>query len=341
MADLKITELPEDSSPTITDIIATVEDPGGTPVTKKVTLTNIDTLLSATVKTLTNKTLTTPIISNITAASATDMELNSGSSGADIVLGQGANGDVTVQAKGTGNILISPSTNCKLGIGLTPTANLHIRAGTATASTGPLKLTQSGAVLLTTPEVGVIEVDADVFYGTTDAGNRGYIPVRHFIRADSARTFTSNTSPQSIFNSPTNGRITLETGLYKFELLLALTGMSSTTGNAQLLFAGDATIGAWLWMLSGIQGTATTIGVLADFDVAFIATNASAASMVTASTGTVTRAFAHGTFEVTGAGTLIPQIDMVTASAAVASLGSYFMVERLGSTSVVSVGQWD
>lgn len=48
----------------------------------------------------------------------------------------------------------------KVGIGVTPTATLHLKAGTATANTAPLKFTTSGSVLLTTPEAGVMEVDS-------------------------------------------------------------------------------------------------------------------------------------------------------------------------------------
>jgi hypothetical protein len=70
----------------------------------------------------------------------------------------------------TGSTLIA--TGDKVGIGtITPTARLHIAAGTATANTAPLKLTQSGAVLLTTPEPGTIEAnDGDLLYYTIKTG---------------------------------------------------------------------------------------------------------------------------------------------------------------------------
>jgi hypothetical protein len=47
-----------------------------------------------------------------------------------------------------------------------------------------------------------------------------------------------------------------------------------------------------------------------------------------------------GTFEVTGAGTIIPSFAQTTAAAAVVSIGSYFKCNRIGSTSVTNVGQW-
>jgi hypothetical protein len=193
----------------------------------------------------------------------------------------------------------------------------------------------------TTPDAGTFpEYDGNCFYGTTDAGNRGVIPVVHFIRADSARTLPNDLNENAIFNSPSNGRITLETGLYKFEALIAVTSMSATSGNALIdwLGAGTATCGAWLWMYFGKDGTNATVAAL---NGATRITQDSAASIQTAGTGTEMMVSARGTFEVTGAGTMIPSIDQVTAAAAVVAVGSYFMCQRMGSTSVVSIGQWD
>lgn len=52
----------------------------------------------------------------------------------------------------------------KLGIGLTPTAILHLKAGTAAANTAPFKLTTGTA--LTTPEDGAIEYHSSHLYFT-------------------------------------------------------------------------------------------------------------------------------------------------------------------------------
>ena len=54
----------------------------------------------------------------------------------------------------------------ELGIGvLTPTADLHIKAGTATASTAPLKFT--AGTNLTTPEAGAVEFDGFNYFVTS------------------------------------------------------------------------------------------------------------------------------------------------------------------------------
>lgn len=211
-------------------------------------------------------------------------------------------------------------------------------AGSASAGSWPLFT--SGTVL-TTPEDGAIELDADCFYGCTDAGNRGYIPVRHFIRADVTRSPPNDTNLNAIFNSPANGRLTLETGTYMFEGLIQLTGMSATSGNVliDILGAGTATLATLLWVSYGMDAsTLTTPGTCSTGGAV---TKTSGASVIAAATGTAMYAWLRGTFEVSGAGTLIPSMKLVTASATTLAAGSYLMFERIGSQTVVSVGQWD
>lgn len=195
------------------------------------------------------------------------------------------------------------------------------------------------STLASTPAAGLIERDANCLYGVTDAGNRGVIPVEHYIRCDSTRTLPNDTATNAIFNSPANGRITLETGVYLFDMMIIVTGMSATSGSAfiDMLGAGSATVAAWLWRLSGIDNT--TPGSSVDDDSQYNVTSTSA--VITATTGTALRLQAKGTFEVTAGGTFIPSIDLVTAAAAVVSIGSYFTCKRIGSTTMVSVGQWD
>ena len=67
-----------------------------------------------------------------------------------------------------GSISAYDEVSACLGIGTTsPTAALHIKAGTATASTGPLKLTSG--TLLTVPEAGVVEYLSGTYYLTNAA----------------------------------------------------------------------------------------------------------------------------------------------------------------------------
>ncbi len=57
----------------------------------------------------------------------------------------------------------------RFGVGVTsPTAFMHIKAGTATANTAPLKF--NSGTLLTTAEAGAVEFLTDAFYGTITTG---------------------------------------------------------------------------------------------------------------------------------------------------------------------------
>lgn len=87
-----------------------------------------------------------------------------------------------------------------IGIGITPTnitARLHLPAGTATASTAPLKIT-SGGTLLTSAEDGAIETASDKIYFTIPTGTAR----KEFTLNDIA--LTSGRVPYAT----TNGRLT-------------------------------------------------------------------------------------------------------------------------------------
>jgi hypothetical protein len=62
----------------------------------------------------------------------------------------------------------------RVGIGVTaPTAVLHLKAGTATANTAPLKI--AAGVNLATPEPGAIESDGTNLYWTNSGSTRGQV----------------------------------------------------------------------------------------------------------------------------------------------------------------------
>jgi hypothetical protein len=214
---------------------------------------------------------------------------------------------------------------------------LPFPAGSASANSWP-KLT-SGTVL-TTPEAGALEYDGNAFYATTEASNRGLWPAVQIIRANATRTFTSNTSQQPIFNSPANGSLTLGVGTYLFECLVSMDTMSATSGNGKfsLNSGGTATLGSILYMTSGMDAALDTLTALSG--VSETTATQAATNIATAATATVLTFFVKGTFQVTVSGTIIPSFAQTTANAAVVKVGSYFMCQRVGSTSLVSVGNW-
>jgi hypothetical protein len=85
---------------------------------------------------------------------------------AGLILGTGNNASAPIIFKPnrTETVRFIPGGNCSFGIGASPTAIIHIKAGTATAGTAPMKFTSG--TLLTNPEVGSIEFLADSYYAT-------------------------------------------------------------------------------------------------------------------------------------------------------------------------------
>lgn len=287
-----------------------VDDPAGTPLSQKIALSDLMALFA------------NPVSDDGDSLGTTALKW------ADLFLASGGvinfnNGNVT---------LTHSAANLTLAGG-----NLNLATGTTTLA--PLKF--AAGTNLTTAEDGAIEMDANCFYGCTDAGNRGIIPVQHMIRSNATRTFTSNTNQQAIWTDPTNGTLTLETGTYLFEGLVAMTSMSSTSGNGKfsVIGAGTATLGDILWMAMGRDAAAEATGSNTTGSWHVIATQ-TGIDICIAAIPTELCFLVKGTFTVTGAGTIIPSFAQTTAAAAVVSIGSYFQCNRIGDTSVVSVGQW-
>lgn len=220
-----------------------------------------------------------------------------------------------------------------------PTLTLLLTTATCGASLASINI--PAGTVPTTPNDGDIFADANCLYGCTDAGNPGVIPITHIIRADSTVTQANDANAHAIFTTPTNGRLTLETGTYYFEGMMSWSSMSATSGNigVDILGAGTASTGGWLWRIWGQDAASGTIGGVSGI-WANTSTGAAVGS-VTAATAVVCNLAFSGTVEVTGAGTMIPTQTLANAAAAVLAIGSYIMFKRMGSTSMTSVGQWD
>lgn len=153
-------------------------------------------------------------------------------------------------------------------------------------------------------------------------------------------TLTSTGSNQLLFNGTTAGSLALGTGVYLFESLLYLTGMSATSGNGALdvLGAGTATCDRFGQSIVGIDNdTPLAAGALSG---SASVTKVSVASAVTAGTGSGLIAKWRGMFRVSAAGTIIPSIALVTAAAAAVKAGSYFRVQKIGESTETYRGTW-
>ncbi len=91
--------------------------------------------------------------------------------------------------------------NGNMGIGLTvPTASLHLKAGTAAASTAPLKFT--AGTNLSTTEAGAIEFDGSHLYFTaTNAGTRYQLDQQGGGITIGASTITGGTNTRILYNN--------------------------------------------------------------------------------------------------------------------------------------------
>ena len=201
--------------------------------------------------------------------------------------------------------------------------------------------TYTSGTNLTSAANGSVEYDGNVLMFTPSSTSRGAIPAQQFVALTADYTLTSTTSSQKIFNQPSNGSLTVTASTrYFFDMLLYLTTMSATSGNAliNILGAGTATLTSALWTAFG--GDTTTPLTPAATTGALVASSSSAASIVTAATGTGLYLAARGTFRVNTGGTLIPSLSLVTAAAAVVKADSYFNCWPASAAATTTMGAW-
>lgn len=184
--------------------------------------------------------------------------------------------------------------------------------------------------------------DEGVIRSATNSGaNAVAVPLCNWVMLTADYNLTSTTSEQKIFNTTTNGRLTLPTGVYHYECLLLVTSMSGTSGNLTFdpIGAGTATTDRWGQHCYGndindpTNAAATKSGVAAT-------TAQFANNVVTSTTGTGVSITFHGMFRVSTGGTIIPSLALTTAAAASVNAGTYFKVCKVGESSETSVGNW-
>lgn len=200
----------------------------------------------------------------------------------------------------------------------------------------PLK--HSTDTLLTTPQAGAYEYDGTVHYSTHAASERGVALSRQIIKLRSPYTLTSQTAAQNLFNSPANGQITLAAHVtYRFRCSFALASMSTSAGAFGFALGGTATILKQAWLaIAQKNGTSLATPTAATLIFATAATTISGSAASTA----FGNAFIEGYIEVSSAGTIIPQVSLTVAAAAIVQAGAFFELEPVGADTVVSVGNW-
>lgn len=186
--------------------------------------------------------------------------------------------------------------------------------------------------------------DDGVIRSATNSGaNAVSVPLVNFITLGSNYTLTSTTSKQKLFNTTTNGRLTLPTGLYRFDSHLLITTMSANSGNAAFSVDGaGSTAGITVVAQDSYGAEGTAAGILTPLTLSGSGSNTAdtAASAITAATSVAMRVRWSGLFKVTSAGTIVPNIALVTAAAAVVLAASWFTVEKIGENGDSYLGAW-
>ena len=190
---------------------------------------------------------------------------------------------------------------------------------------------------LGTSTAGTLEYDGVAFYATPTSAQRGVVAAEQLIYLQSSYTLTSQTAAQALFNVPANGQVTLTTGAYWFECLYSLSSMSATSGTFGFALGGTATI-TQTWMATARKSALTDTTTTNPFVTSY--NTAANTGLTAANTATTGFARVNGTLIVTVAGTVIPQVSLGVASAAVVGAGTYFRISPFGTTTVTSVGNW-
>ena len=204
-------------------------------------------------------------------------------------------------------------------------------------TTANAPLTFVAGSLLTTPAAGSLEFDGNAFYSTINASNRGVLPSNQLMVLSSTYTLTSSTSLQKLLNSTTNGQLTITTGTYEFECEFSLSSMSTTTGTFGWGIGGTATTTA-RWSSIAAKAALTTPATSA---LNFTWNTTLSNSALTATTTTATSwCKIRGILRCTAGGTIIPQVSLSVAAAAIVTDGSFFRIAQIGSSSMNNVGNW-
>lgn len=216
---------------------------------------------------------------------------------------------------------------------LSISSGMTLAGGTATVA----PLTFVSGTSLTTPGAGALEYDGSIFYASPKASNRGLMKTVYVASLSSTYTLASQTAAQKLFNTSTNGAITLDVGTYWFECSFTLTSMSASSGSFGFALGGTAT------KSEGWQANAMKVATLSSSANTTNLTYQTGAqtALVTANTNTSGFAYIEGFIRITVAGTIIPQVSLGVAAAAVVGANSYFKIVPVsGSATGTNIGNW-
>jgi len=190
---------------------------------------------------------------------------------------------------------------------------------------------------------GTFEFENPAFFMTGATSQRGAVLVDQYLVLQATNTLTSQTAAQALFDVTGSGQVTLVAGTYEFECQFSLSSMSGTAGTFGFALGGGATFTQYWWALARKAAFTNTAGAVTLATAVTTTYNTAANTTLTdttSSTGTTAFARIHGVVIVSVGGTLIPQVSLTQAAAAVVGIGSFFKIRALGGAAATSSGNW-
>ncbi len=209
-----------------------------------------------------NSGTTATAISRITAASGVSLDM--GINGAASPVYSWLQCDDRTDQSLHYNFVINPNGG-NVGIGTTtPTASFHIKAGTATAGTAPMKLT--AGTNLTTPEAGAIEFDGTNLYYTTTTPTRRTIATNPMTTLGDMIYGGSSGTPTRLGIGSSGELLTISSGIPSWSTALpnGTTATTQSPGDNSTKVATTAYVnGSYLPLAGGVLTAAAPINYTA------------------------------------------------------------------------------
>jgi len=257
---------------------------------------------------------------------------------ADITVGTTTSNSIRFVVAG-GADAATIDTSSRLGIGVTsPTAMLHLKAGTATANTAPLKF--NSGTNLTTAEAGAMEYNGSLLFMTPTGTARALSPTKYFYRKNTSTSLNNVTGAQSWLGL-TSGVTLAANTIYHFcgEFQLSTTTTSAHT-EAHGFALTTATVTNISYSIVRRQNQTTAQQIFANY---FTATTATAVTNAISTTQNAHYRI-EGTIAIGTGGQVNPQITFNTAGPGAGStiaIGAWIQFTPIGATgSNVSIGTW-
>ena len=178
MADKKVTQLTALTAPANTDLLLVIDDPAGSPISKKITIEDLfgkTSGLSVTTINLTSTADTTLAANNFTIDATTNITLTRGA----VINEDGADSDTRIESDNQANMFFVDASADKIGVMTNaPTEALDINSDAIRIRTA--QTPASGNNTAVGWGVGTIAWDADYLYLAANSTNIVRIPFSAF-----------------------------------------------------------------------------------------------------------------------------------------------------------------